>query len=708
MGKQGFAKTAPVADQVKIEFQGVSADNQTPTARNINLKLMTCLNLPNTEIVANPGNRNLKTDAKGCVQWNSSYRHKVYQANQDELFFVSLTISRTNEKLNIPIFINPFRNDSGFAVDGRFISRERKSMKPQPGPYIQMSSVLAQFSGTDFKVNPLLDVTFVRRYSLALTPEVVRPDSQSISMSASEKLREGKYILRASLFLGDDNIAKNQNLNLVNSSQKIVEVQGGRIQTQIEFSSSDLIVWGGRNSIAFEIYPLGPDGKSMDLNSGLQPRVFWGSFTPSNEFTNILVAKVDSDSDSQIKISKLIAENSKQIMAEQVRKQQRFNLKSFASENALSLVSGHEAYANYGIDENFMRDLATQGSLNVNRGILGKNLRPLCRAFFIDSIGTTKAQGLSFFQASKVAKACEKDPLSAFSIEHRIHNLDNHPSVRWLGGASQSFNVANSFDLGSNRSLAATLRQGTAVYAGGSIRPLSLISNALSKIPILKDFFSASLDYGWSQDSSRSDSLSESRGQTVTFSRGLYLIEQQSTLQISIKKYQSCISVLADERTLLSIYGENSPVVRPQGFHFCVPESTSGLTFLENYFFFSQHFATGDFIDARHPNNRPFVLSIRGNRDYYTFLNLTNSLLSLEKTAQVVKGNPADLYLRGVDLFSHQQRAYPGSTSAFTNTQQIEFMLQSETSTETKGVLTNFLQEMSPFSRHQIKPLASR
>lgn len=709
LGKQNLANSAPVIDEVKVEFQGVAANNQSPTARNINLKLKTCLNLPNSDIVVDPGNQKLKTDAQGCIQWTSSFRHKVYQAHQDQMLFVSITVPKSNEKQNIPIFINPFRNDPGFAVDGRFIDKERKNIKAQPGPFIQIPSVLAQFSGTDFKVDSLLEVTFIRRYSLSFSPEVVRPDSQAISMSAPERLRDGTYVLRASLFLGDENIAKNKTPKLVNAYQRVVEVQGGRVLTQIEFSSSDLIVWGGRNSVAFELYPVGSDGKSMDLSSGLQSRVFWGSFTPSNEFSNILIAKVDSDSNSQMKLSKLISENLKKLASEQKRKAQRFNLKSFAEENGLTLLAaGDAAFQSYRIDENFMMDLASQGSLKADRSSLNKNLRPLCRAFFIDSIGASKSQSADFFKASKITKACEKDPLRVFSIEHRIHNLDSKPSVRWLGGASQSFNVANSFDLSSNRSLGSTLRQGAAVQAGASLRPLSLLSNALSKVPLLKDFFSASLDWGWSQDSSRTDSLSDSNGQSVNFSRGLYLIEQQAVLEISVQKYQSCISILADEQSLLSIYGENSPINRPQGFHFCALQTDNELTFLENYFFFSQHFATGDFIDARHPNNRPFILSIRGNRDYYTFLNLTHSLLSLNNATQTVKGNPSDLYLKGANLFSHQQRAYPGSTSAFTNTQQIEFMLQSETSAETKDVLTNFLQELSPFSRHQIKPLAAR
>ncbi|OQW50870.1 MAG: hypothetical protein A4S09_11125 [Proteobacteria bacterium SG_bin7] len=707
--QQNLAKTPTTVDEIKIQFQGVSARNQTPTSRNINLKFSTCLGLPDSEVAVTPGNQKLKTDAKGCIQWTSQYRHKVYEPNQDQLQFISITILKSNEKINIPIFINPFRNDADFAVDGRFIDKDRKNTKPQPAPFIQIPSVQAQFSGTDFKVDSLLEVTFVRRYSLALTPEVVRPDLQSISMSAPERLRDGKYILRASLFLGDENIAKSQIPKFVDSYQKVVEVQGGRIQTQIEFSSNDLIVWGGRNSVAFEIYPLGADGKSLDLNSGLQQRVFWGSFTPSNEMSNIIIAKVESEADSQTKFSKFLSENSKKLIAQRVRKQYNFSLKAFIEENGLTLVSAQDAaFASYGVNEEFIMDLALQGSINVDRNSLNKNLRPLCRAFFIDNLGISKSQSADFYKAAKTTKACEKNPLSVFTIEHRIHNLDNAPTVQWLGGASQSFNVANSFDLGSGRSLGSTLRQGASSQVGASLRPLSLLTNTLSKVPLLKDFFSASLDWSWSLDSSRTDTISDSNGQTVNFSRGLYLIEQQAVLEISIQKYQPCISVLVNEQALLSIYDDIPPVNRPQGFHFCAPRQTNGITFLENYFFFSQHFSTGDFIDARHPNNRPFVLSIRGNRDYYTFLNLTHSLLSLNNAGQTVKANPSDLYIKGADLFSQQQRAYPGSTSAFTDAQQIEFMLQSETSAEAKGVLAKFLQEMSPFSRHQIKPLAAR
>lgn len=703
------AKAASTVDEIKVEFLGVSPNNQSNTERNINLRFSTCSNLINTEIVVNPGKLKLTTDAKGCFRWTSNYRHKIYQANQDQLMFVSLTITKTNEKLNIPVFINPFRSETLFAVDGRFIDKDRKSVKPSPSPFIQIPSVMAQFSGTDFKVDSLLEVSFVRRYSLALAPEVVRPDLQAVSLSTPERLRDGKYVLRASLFLGDENIAKNQPPKFVDSYQKVVEVLGGRIQTQIEFSSQDLIVWGGRNSIAFEIYPLASDGKSMDMNSGLQPRIFWGSFTPSNEATNIIIAKVDTQSDTSIKFSQLIAENSLKLKSDHNSRKDGFSLNSFAAENGLTLVKTQDpAFASYGIDEMFMMKLASDGLLKADAGTLIKNLRPLCRAFFIDNLGISKNQAKAFSRAAEITMKCEKNPASVLAIEHRIHNLDNNPKVRWLGGASQSFNVANSFDLSTNHTLSSSLRQGTAISAGASVRPLSLFSQALSKVPVLKDFFSASLDWGWSQDSSRTDALSEGHGQTINFSRGVYLIEQQANLQISVQKYQPCVSVLANEQLLLSIYGENSPALRPQGFHFCAPEIQNDLSFLESYYFFSQHFATGDFIDARHPNNRPFILSIRGNRDYYTFLNLTHSLLSLNEAGRTVKTNPSDMFLKGADLFSHQQRAYPGSTSAFTNTQQIEFMLQSETNAETKGVLTNFLQELSPFSRHSLKSLAAQ
>ncbi len=687
--------------EIKVQFLGVAPTAQSTVDRSLNLRFSTCLGQPNLEVQAQPGNVKTKTDAQGCLTWKGQYRHKIYQSG-DQVMFVSLLPAGSQDKISVPVFINPFRSDTEFAVDGRFIDEERKKNKAQPAPFVQIPSVLAQFSGTDFRINSVLDITFVRRYSLMISPEIIRPDMQSISLSNSERLRDGKYLLRASLFLGDENLSSTSALPLlIDSYERVVDVVGSRVQTQIELSTSDLIVWGGRNSIAFELYPLRADGKGPDLSSGLQPRVFWGSFTPSNELSNILIARSDSDSNSFTKMNQVIKEHKQSVQARLIERQQKYSLDSYVAENGLTPFMPKDAkYKNLPIDPIFMQTVAAEGLLKLTQNktfndLLIKNLRPLCRLAFMDGFKINSAS--AFAKSAQTNMNCEKEPLKFFSLDHRIHILDPKPRATWLGGRSQSFNVASSFDLSSGRSLSSSLREGTSVSAGASIRPMSLLSNVLSKVPLIKDFFSAAVDFQWSKDSSRSDSFSESNGHSINFSHGVYLIEQQAQLEIQVQKYRPCLSITLNDQAL----GQH------QGFHFCADVVSEPTSFFETYYFFSQHFSTGDFIDARHPNNRPFVLSLRGNRDYFTFLNMTTKLLNLTDASRTAKSSPQEIFVEGVELFSHEQRAYPGSISTFTNKDQIDFMLRSETNVKAKDFLTSFLQELSPFSRHNIKPLAA-
>ncbi len=236
----------------------------------------------------------------------------------------------------------------------------------------------------------------------------------------------------------------------------------------------------------------------------------------------------------------------------------------------------------------------------------------------------------------KVAEACTHE-------DGLIHDIKLHVGktggYTFLGGLNLNINVGESFSVGSSYSWSGSLELtdfiGTMAGfskasflggpSGGLATGLGYGSNAI------KPF---SLKLG--------SSLSESEGTSV--SESTYLVSQISKFELDLLSYERCAVIrlsdsaiqylarawgdnkilrtiglstadFAKEKTLRLVSRGNMVCEGKGGFANNTPKRVK-----EMYFYFTQHFTEGDMLDQADLYNHPWLLAMRGVRDYTMFV----------------------------------------------------------------------------------------
>ena len=581
-----------------------------------------------------------------------------------------------------------------------------------------ISQFQVQLQGFNYKIDDQLNISTIRKYAFNILPEVTRLNNTT--GEAPKRLPDGPCFVRLTLFKGDrpdiqsgDFIAAaNAKSYFVDSSVKVANVLGGRIIANFEFDIRDLTVPGARNTLAIEIYPL-------NANSKMEPKIHFTQFVPASEssfgiisgYKNIINGQNPRDVLAKIvNDSKLEQEKNRNLLSEAV------SIAAFTKNSNLEMIELSQTKLPYDLDQTILTDLINQGLVNLvpespKVAELAKNTARLCHQAYVENLGFwgLKADQIPFArkpqfeQALKVANDCRLHPFKYFDFDQKIHIKKIDPRIRFLGGSTQNFNINSSFDLNTSQLLSTSLRQGATASFSVGTKLLNIFRTGAGVVPLLKDIFSASVDYSLSQDSSLTESQSESHGHSVAFSRGLYLVEQQAGFEINVTKYTPCISILTKENIVRKLFGDG--FVPFAGFHICGEPQDKNISIAETYYFFSQHFASGDFLDSRSLENRPFVMSLRGLRDYFVFLNLNNAVLKAKEMADVEKSNPKAVIIAGMDLFSHQQKAYPGIYSAVTKPSQLTFLSQTSPNSKAQELFSQLGKTLSPWTRKELRPL---
>jgi len=185
-------------------------------------------------------------------------------------------------------------------------------------------------------------------------------------------------------------------------------------------------------------------------------------------------------------------------------------------------------------------------------------------------------------------------------------------SYVFLGGYQMNINVGQSFSVGRSTSWSASSGfeafdvVGTFLGKGGNaiIKPLS------AKV-------------GWSS------SMSESDGTSI--SESTYLVAQVAKFRVRLDEYERCYGLSLTPRFYDSVGTELHrlvylmPEIRRQARNLFVCEGvvTNEARYVdETYFYFTQHFTEGDMLDQADLYNHPWLLALRGNRDFATFISL--------------------------------------------------------------------------------------
>ncbi|NQZ01793.1 MAG: hypothetical protein HRT45_14115 [Bdellovibrionales bacterium] len=109
--------------------------------------------------------------------------------------------------------------------------------------------------GTDYKIDDNMNLTVLRKYDFVLLPRVLRHDSQAYGFMGNENLRDGLYLLRLAL-VRDFNGTKMPAAAYINSWEKVVRVNGGKIAVPMHFAIENLTLIGSRNRLIVDLKPI--------------------------------------------------------------------------------------------------------------------------------------------------------------------------------------------------------------------------------------------------------------------------------------------------------------------------------------------------------------------------------------------------------------------------------------------------------------------
>ena len=222
----------------------------------------------------------------------------------------------------------------------------------------------------------------------------------------------------------------------------------------------------------------------------------------------------------------------------------------------------------------------------------------------------------------------------------------------YKGGKSLNVNVSTSFNIKSSKSFSTSTRMAYKPYAWfkniviwtaggaaiGSLGGVTVVPGAV--LGALGGIVSTLLD-GFDVSRANTSDERQSRNSTTTVSSGTFLVTQQASLDIELGEYERCLvarfhpsflRLIWKEYLLkeeLNLHGENITVKKEEddfdslGIMICTGKRENKcLPVKEKYFYFTQHFTDGDMLDVGDLHNHPWMLQLRGLRDYMAFISL--------------------------------------------------------------------------------------
>ena len=232
------------------------------------------------------------------------------------------------------------------------------------------------------------------------------------------------------------------------------------------------------------------------------------------------------------------------------------------------------------------------------------------------------------------------DPVNpSLRVDERLRVFDTGVNYKFNGGLQVNLNVGESISVGSSGSYSKSLELSDLVtsvtglggialgwmYGGGPIGGGLAAAFFIHLIRPLSGKGSASID--------------ESEGTTVSDST--YLVAQIAKFDVELKSYERCLIYRLDPSVLESSYyvdlgaldpeskedpkSDSGPTLRQvvtRGIMVCDGKKTERSRLVpEDYFWFTQHFTEGDMLDQADLLNHPWLMGLRGDRDFGLFLN---------------------------------------------------------------------------------------
>jgi hypothetical protein len=263
---------------------------------------------------------------------------------------------------------------------------------------------------------------------------------------------------------------------------------------------------------------------------------------------------------------------------------------------------------------------------SMNRRSVG-GLENLCHEYVSNMYGGYNENKLPSYYNKDLPLLSSKFPPIVFERKIRAYSTTDRYVYR--GGKSLNINLAASFNLSSSHGIKVST---TATY-----KPWDLFKDFVGMIPVIGTI-AKTIAGGASISRSTNQDDSAGRTEGINVSSGTFLVSQQATFDIELGEYERCMvarlhpalikdfmresSVFANNTFLKNNFNDDTDI-ESQGILICTGKREKKcLPIKEKYYYFTQHFTEGDMLDTADLHNHPWLLQLRGYRDFQAFTSL--------------------------------------------------------------------------------------
>ena len=274
--------------------------------------------------------------------------------------------------------------------------------------------------------------------------------------------------------------------------------------------------------------------------------------------------------------------------------------------------------------------------------------------------------------SSELLQTCIEDFQEFFKLENKmiVHEVaKQRGAMNYNGGFLRNFAISYNNSIGSYMNWTAQRGRSLSVSADAKISPLAQIGKKL-----LSSVLSLNIGGSWSQHQSSNESNSGRRAWDGRSGEAVFLSIGKAEISVKVKKFQKCLVIKPRPNAFTASLKKGKPelyqnvwsesakdlekvVLSRPGLILCNPvedreQFKDFETIKESYFYISQNNvdpSNSQFLDLYDLANRPFILILRGKREFLKFYHLTRRL----DPENTLNQNPDNQFINHTDISEH-------------------------------------------------------
>lgn len=715
-----------------LEFKFLRVSNETTTTRDVTYQIRACfkngLDQKNvraqtfeiTKFKSDDRSKSIaetvRTDNSACIQWAETMTTKVYECQRYVQGRITIKNSDIGLNQTIGVMINPWEQWSAAGRDMRYINPSEKmqtscASKAMLSSQIQIDNYSFTTLSYNYEVDKTLSLKVKKKVLFKIEPKVLTYSDMNKGRESIDRLRDGTYILKVAVIKNRDYDNAN---TLVLNQQKLVTALSGQITTELELETSDFKSLGNRNNILIELSPadeskavlnqktqnLAELNSMIDRTSGLTSPSFLGPIVLNLDENSRILRRTDIDNMTEYFLNKdgvnktiglidnIVTQGQQKLQEQLLKVQNKSGKNQFAAKENLSIFNLNEKRsadylakiaglslrhiprdAGYSLDFANLVTARANGQLDtagfsnlLNTGVIGPKLgEALCAWWFFEHLPSiNKSKGGSINPKAKMhmflscAAGIKKDTRNFFIAEKELMVLETQPEAKILKGTNHGVSVGTGFTLSNAHSNSVTRTSSISVKAGLSFK--------------FFDALGIGLDSSYSISNATSDSLSNTNSVAVGATTSMNV--QKNTMEITIKKHESCVTIRMNPRLFIkdpseAWYNKRRDFINVLNHDLAEAELTDAVTRgilvcsgaisntpvkkMENYYLVVQETSSNSIQDAGNELNRALFIGLRGDADYEKLMFAMKASNSIPDSAQ----NNNDLHsIQIADIFS--------------------------------------------------------